>query len=202
MEIRDRIIHEAGILFAKYGIRSITMDALAEDMGISKRTIYENFKDKDTLLIEVITFHKKKQLSDLQKIIKEKQNIVDAMFSLLHESINNMKQVNPMFFHDLKKYHPQIFSQLKEKGDIRDYSITMRILTEGKKQAVFRNDLNLELVNEALHELFKLFSPESKLTSEGYHRAELFNNIIIPFLRGISTEKGVMLIDKKELIKH
>jgi len=178
------------------------MDALAEDMGISKRTIYENFKDKDTLLIEVITFHKKKQLSDLQKIIKEKQNIVDAMFSLLHESINNMKQVNPMFFHDLKKYHPQIFSQLKEKGDIRDYSITMRILTEGKKQAVFRNDLNLELVNEALHELFKLFSPESKLTSEGYHRAELFNNIIIPFLRGISTEKGVMLIDKKELIKH
>ena len=121
MEIRDRIILEAGTLFARYGIRSITMDALAEEMGISKRTIYENFKDKDTLLTEVITFHKKKQLADLQQILKEEQNIVDAMFSLLHESINNMKQVNPMFFHDLKKYHPQIFLQLQEKGDIQDY---------------------------------------------------------------------------------
>ena len=58
MDIQERIINEAGLLFSKYGIRSITMDALAEDMGISKRTIYEKFKDKDTLLMEVIKYFK------------------------------------------------------------------------------------------------------------------------------------------------
>ena len=51
MEVQERIIVEAGQLFGKYGIRSMTMDALAEKMGISKRTIYERFKDKDTLLL-------------------------------------------------------------------------------------------------------------------------------------------------------
>ncbi len=55
-EIQERIIGEAGRLFALYGIKSVTMDTLAEDMGISKRTIYESFKDKDTLLNDVIVF--------------------------------------------------------------------------------------------------------------------------------------------------
>ena len=60
MEVRDRIVIESGQLFARYGIRSMTMDALAEEMGISKRTIYERFKDKDTLLLEVIKYFKQR----------------------------------------------------------------------------------------------------------------------------------------------
>jgi len=202
VEIQERIISEAGTLFARYGIRSITMDALAEEMGISKRTIYENFRDKDTLLKEVISYFREQQMNDAEYIIQHSENVVIAMFSMLNRTINTMKQVNPLFFHDVKRYHSRIFSELQKEGDIRDHSITEKILKQGKEQGIFRSDLNLDIVNQALHELFELFSPESKLTTGGYHRGELFNNIIIPYLRGIATEKGIQLIDEQGNINY
>jgi AcrR family transcriptional regulator len=197
MEIRERIITEAGVLFAKYGIRSITMDTLADDMGISKRTIYENFKDKDTLLMEVISYFKKVQLKQANEILSDSENVIVAMFRLLEVMIRSMKQINPLFFQDAKKYHANIFAKMQEKGDLRDHSVTRRILSEGVAQEIFRKEHNLEIVNATLHELFNLFSPESYLTSEGYHRGELFDDIIIPYLRGIATAKGIKLIDKQ-----
>lgn len=197
MEIQERIITEAGKLFARYGIRSITMDALAEDMGISKRTIYENFKDKDTLLSEVITYYKSNQLEETQKIIANSENIIDAMFKMLERMIDTMKTINPIFFQDIKKYHPDIFSQIQEKGDLKDHSITLQILNEGIRQGIFLKEINVEIVNNALHELFNLFSPSSHLTHLGFHRGELFNNIILPYLKGISTGKGINLIEKE-----
>jgi AcrR family transcriptional regulator len=196
MELRERIIIEAGALFARYGIRSITMDSLAEEMGISKRTIYENFRDKDTLLLEVVSYFKINQLKEANRIIEESEHVVIALFELLNGMINNMKRVNPLFFHDMKRYHPQIFTQLQEKGDIRDHSITRTILDQGVKQGIFMPHFNLQIVNLALHELFSLFSPDSNLTQADYHREELFDNIIIPYLRGISTKKGMALIDQ------
>ena len=74
MEVRERIIVESGHLFGRYGIRTMTMDALAEEMGISKRTIYERFKDKDTLLMEVLRYYK--NLTE-----QESLKLVDALHS-------------------------------------------------------------------------------------------------------------------------
>lgn len=202
MELQERIVTEAGTLFAKYGIRSITMDALAEDMGISKRTIYETFKDKDTLLLEVISYFQKQQHNEAIEIIENSENIIVALFSLVNEMISMMKQVNPLFFHDMKKYHSHIFKQLEDKDEIQDHTMTRKILNEGLEQKIFRTDFNIEIVNLTLHELFNLFSPDSKLTLEGYHRGELFNNIIIPYFIGISTEKGRILIKEQGPIKY
>ena len=178
------------------------MDTLADSMGISKRTIYENFRDKDTLLLEVITYFKDSRLRQAREILEQSENVIVALFQLLERMINNMKQLNPLFFHDAKKYHSRIFTRMQEKGDLRDHSITRMILKQGVGQGIFRPEHNMEVVNLTLHELFNLFSPDSILTSEGYHRGELFNNIIIPYLRGISTTKGMKLIDKHGAFKY
>jgi len=196
VDIQERIITEAGALFARYGIRSITMDFLAEQMGISKRTIYENFSDKETLLKEIILRFKKRQVREAQQIITESENIIEAMFTLLQRMVNTMKNVNPLFFQDIKRYHAGLFRQMQEKGDLRDHSITGNILDEGVRQGILRSDLNRELVNLAIHELFNMFRPDSTLTSVGYDRAEMFDNIVIPYLIGISTEEGRQLIEK------
>jgi TetR/AcrR family transcriptional regulator, cholesterol catabolism regulator len=200
-EIQERIIGEAGRLFAMYGIKSVTMDTLAEDMGISKRTIYESFKDKDTLLNDVIVYFQEQQHQIANDIISNSDNVVTALFQLVKGMISVMKQVNPLLFQDMKKYHSHIFKKLIEKGDIRDHSMTCNILNQGIEQGIFRTDLNADIVNLTLHELFNLFSPDSKLPREGYHRGELFNNIIIPYLLGISTEKGRILIEEQETFK-
>jgi len=111
MEVRERIIIEAGLLFGKYGIRSMTMDALAEEMGISKRTIYERFRDKDTLLLEVVRYYKEKRMVEAFEIIEQSDNAIVAMFRLMKVTISQIEHMNPLFFHDFKKYHTRVFGK-------------------------------------------------------------------------------------------
>ena len=196
VNVRERIIAETGILFGKYGIRSMTMDALAEEMHISKRTIYEHFKDKDTLLTEVIRYFKKQQADEAHQIIEESENAIEALFRIMRKSILQMKQLNPLFFYDFRRYHAKIFDDLAEHSDIRDFSVTRNLLETGVRQGVFRDDTHIDIVNRTLHELFNLFGPDSSLTRADYHHKDLFNHILIPYFRGISTEKGQMILEK------
>ena len=195
VEVTERIIVESGQLFGKYGIRSMTMDALAEKMGISKRTIYERFKDKDTLLLEVIKYYKKQSSDQALVILDEADNAIEAMFRIMKLTISQIEQLNPVFFNDFRKYHMKVFNMLAGAGSMRDYSITRKLLETGVKQEIFREELNLEIVNLTLHQLFDLFGHESKLVDAGYHRKEMFDHIMIPYYRGISTEKGVILLE-------
>ena len=200
MEVRERIIVESGILFGKYGIRSMTMDALAEEMGISKRTIYERFKDKDTLLLEVLKYFKAKQTREALAIMDESGDAIEAMFRMVKVTIGRLAQMNPLFFHDLKKYHTRVFKKLSDPGEIRDFSITEKLLKTGIQQDLFRIEINIGIVNRTLHELFDLFGHDSNMVETGFHRKEMFDHIIIPYLRGISTGKGTILLDKHRTI--
>ncbi len=195
MDVRERIIVESGQLFGRYGIRSMTMDALAEEMGISKRTIYERFKDKDTLLLEVIKYYKLQTAEEAHRLMEQSDNAIEALFRIMRMTIGQMMQIHPSFFHDFKKYHNRVFKEFSMPGDIRDYSITSKLLETGLNQGVFRDDLNMEIVNRTLHALFDLFSQESSFVADGFHRKDMFDHIIIPFFRGISTEKGQKLLE-------
>ncbi len=92
VEVRERIIVESGLLFGKYGIRSMTMDALAEEMGISKRTIYERFRDKDTLLLEVIRYYKKQTKENAHNLIDQSDNAIEALFRIMKMTIGQMSR--------------------------------------------------------------------------------------------------------------
>ena len=174
VEVRERIIVESGALFGKYGIRSMTMDALAEEMGISKRTIYERFKDKDTLLLEVIKYFKKHTKEDALRTIDESDNVIEALFRIMKMTVHQVAQMNPIFFHDFKKYHQRVFKEFAHPGDIRDYSITQKLFETGMEQGIFRDDLHMDIVNRALHALFDLFGHDSSLVEAGFDRKDLF----------------------------
>jgi AcrR family transcriptional regulator len=190
-EVRDRIVVESGLLFAKYGVKSMTMDSLAEELGISKRTIYERFKDKDTLLVEVIKYYKKQTNEEVRKLIDQSDNAIEALF-----------RMSPAFFHDIKKYHQKVFQEVSESGEMRDYGMTRILLKNGIEQEVFREDVNIEIVNQTIHTLFELFGHDSKLVEAGFDRKDMFDQIIIPFFRGISTKKGrKLLVDCKTILE-
>ncbi len=196
VEVRERIIIESGALFGKFGIRSMTMDILAEEMGISKRTIYEQFKDKDTLLLEVIGYYKQRRTEEAHQIIENSSDVIEAMFRIMKITINQVEQMNPVFFHDFRKYHARVYQRLSDPGDIRDMSITRKILENGVSQKIFMDQIHIDIVNRSLHQMFELFGHDSSLAREGYRHMELFDHIIIPYLRGISTRKGNELLEK------
>ena len=202
VDVRERIILESGELFGKYGIRSMTMDALAEEMGISKRTIYERFKDKDTLLMEVITYFKKQTNDHALRTIDESDNVIEALFRIMKLTVSQMAQMNPLFFHDFKKYHRAVYKEFAHPGNIRDYSITQKLFETGMEQGIFRDDLHLDIVNRALHALFDLFGHDSSLVDAGFDHRDMFEHMIIPYFRGLSTKKGRKLLQECKSIMY
>lgn len=202
MEVRERIIVEAGVLFGKFGIRSMTMDSLAEEMGISKRTIYERFKDKDTLLLEVINYYQNQTKEEALRTIDESDNVIEALFRIMKQTVNRVTQMNPLFFHDFKKYHRKVYREFAHPGEIRDFSITQKLFETGMEQGIFRDDLHMDIVNRALHALFDLFGHDSSLVGAGFDHKDLFEHMIIPYFRGLSTKKGRKLLQDYKSIMY
>ena len=195
MEIKNRIIAEARQLFIKYGIRSITMDMIAEHLGISKRTIYENFKDKNELLKSCINAAIADQRKMNEEIIRSSSNIIDAIFVFIKNSINTLKRINPAFFYDIQKYYPAIWSRTIQKNDERNFNRIVSLLNQGISEGLFRENINVEIIARLILEQFKLLSNQEIFPENKYSMVDIFENIVINFVRGIVTVNGLELID-------
>ncbi|HNZ71326.1 MAG TPA: TetR/AcrR family transcriptional regulator [Prolixibacteraceae bacterium] len=188
MDIRNKIIEGAGELFVENGIKLVTMDMIAQSIGISKRTIYENFRDKNDLVNNFISLamvdHKKRAY----EILAGSKNVIEALFNFGIFNQSAMKDVNPLFFNDLKRYHGEVFHKNILTGEARNFELTYTILRRGQNEGVFIKEINLEIANQFIHYMFDFFQKmkEDKQCNQNL----IWTSVILPYLRGICTEKG------------
>ena len=109
VELRERIITAATEAFTSKGIKSITMDDIAAALGISKRTLYEVFSDKESLLKECILKAQADRDKYLQKIFEQSHNVLEVILAVFQKSIEVFHQTNKRFFEDIKKYPKGFF---------------------------------------------------------------------------------------------
>jgi AcrR family transcriptional regulator len=195
MDIRDRIIDEASESFKTYGIKSVTMDSLANQLGMSKRTIYEIFSDKDDLLVAVINriAHQQKEL--VKRVLDESENSIVAIFKMLEI---NFQYMSPAFQADLKKYHHDILLKDVKNIEMPDYRNHYEVIEKGITEGLFRKDINPDLVNRCLYSLGRSVMDNELYPYEVFTRRDVIRNVFISYLKGISTHKGLLLIIRLE----
>jgi len=196
MEIRDRIIEEATKEFLLYGTRSVTMDGIAAALGISKRTVYENFKDKTELVYTCLDTLSKQHENKNQEIITTPCNVIDIIFSFMREGIKAMTSINPVFFLDMKKYYPEKWNEIQEAGTKNAFNMSCNLLKKGIKEGLFRKDINIPIVAKLFNEQMNLLADEKIFPHDEYNFPDLFQSLTINFMRGISTLKGIEIIDE------
>jgi TetR/AcrR family transcriptional regulator, cholesterol catabolism regulator len=198
MDTRNRIIEGAAELFKMYGIKSVTMDSLSSHLGISKRTIYEVFSDKDELLEGVLKCMAEKQKELIKRILDDSENAIVAIFKMLEFTRNHFQDMSPAFLADLKKYHHDVLMKRSDKCEMPDFSSNVTVIERGINEELFRKEIHPELVNRCLHSLGRSTMDHELYPFEQFSRHEVTKNVFITYLRGISTEKGLDLIDKLE----
>jgi TetR/AcrR family transcriptional regulator, cholesterol catabolism regulator len=198
MDIKERIIESATELFKTYGIRSVTMDSLANQLGISKRTIYEVFSDKDDLLMAVLDRMSKQQKDLAKRIIDESDNSIVAIFRMLEINRDNFQSMSPAFQSDLKKYHHDILMKNIDNIELPDYKAHFQVIEKGIKEGLFRKEINPDLVNRCLYNLGRSIMDNDLYPYELHSRREVIRNVFFNYLMGISTAKGLVLIKKLE----
>lgn len=193
-----RIITGAAELFRQFGIRAVTMDMIANHLGMSKRTIYERFRDKDELLFAVMDSMIVKRREKTDSILNTSPDVISAIFAMIRSGSDHAAMMNPLIGSDLRKYHSKVLGRLKEKCENPDYEASMKMLETGVKQSVFRDNLDLEILSRAFSAIASMMIDENIFPQEKFLQRDLIKNIILNFLRGISTERGIELIDSME----
>lgn len=194
MNLNERIIEVAFEQFALNGIKSVTMDEIARHMGISKRTLYENFKDKESLVRECMSLCSIKGEENREQAMKDATNVLELFFLFIENVSVYFKSFNRNFFRDLKKYHPQVFSDYEIAQNQKTGSM-IKMLTQGVDEGLIRRDINPELAMLLLKSQFEFLWFSDLPVARNFSIVETVETMIMIFIRGISTEKGLKLID-------
>ena len=184
------ILEQVGRLYHRYGIKSVTMDDVASQLGISKKTIYEFFHDKEDLVKQVLLFQHDHQCGFLNAIERKDYNAIEELFEV-YKIINEMlRENNPSMEYDVRKYYPDLFQEIRKIRRKRMYESVYNNLNQGKKEGLYRKELNSKIIAK-LH----VFRTESLFDNDMFTQEELtsfkmFHEIFVYHLQGILSNDG------------
>lgn len=184
-------------LYMKYGIKSITMDDVARELGISKKTLYQYVSDKEELVGKFIDNEILSRQEEICKCFRIGFNAIEELFEISMFMNKMMRMQNSTTEHDLKKYYPAHYEKVIKARREGIYSYILVNLKKGIKEGLYRKELNKEIIaklylwrseNAHLDELF---------TVEEFTSKKLFVELLTYHVRGIATEKGILVLEKK-----
>jgi AcrR family transcriptional regulator len=199
-EMKARIQSAAHELFMKYGIRTISMDDIAKHLSISKKTIYQSYKDKDELVHELMTIKLKEDSKRFQDLGKESENVIDEVFNMMKHMGKVIGQVNPSFFYDLQKYHPESWKLFKGFKENFILKMVEETLVRGIKQGLIRPEVNVKIISRMRMEQIDMGFNPAIFPPDKFQIIDVQLSMIDHFLYGICTLKGHKLINKYKQI--
>jgi len=175
------------------------MDQLANHLSISKRTIYELFADKDELFIGVLRWMTEMQKALVKKVLNDSENAIAAIFTLLEINRDHFQQMSPAFQADIKKFHYEVLIKKADNCEMPDYRNNLEVVERGIKEKLFRKGINPDLVNRCMYYMARTVMDNDLYPYDEFPRKEVIQNVLINYLRGISTQAGIDLINKLEM---
>ena len=196
IDTKQRIQKAAHELVMQYSIRSVSMDDIAAKLGMSKKTIYLYFKDKDELVESVVDDVIDTNQCICDKDRQEADNAVHEIFLVMEMMVEMFKTMNPSILFDMQKYHPAAFRKFQKHRNEYLYNVCRQNLERGIKEELFRPEINVDiLARYRVETMLTAFNPEFQ-RSVKQSIIEIEEEIIIHYLFGVVSLKGYKLVLK------
>ena len=196
MDHKERIQAKAHELFMRYGIRSISMDDIAAQLGMSKKTLYQFFADKDELVDAVVEKELNSGQQDCMECRQKSVDAVDEIFITMEQIAGQFRNMNPMVLYDLEKFHIASFQKfLKHKNEFL-LDVIRKNIERGIREEVFRPEINVDILSKFRLESMMIAFNIAVFPPRKYDLVEVTQEIIEHYLYGLATLKGHKLILK------
>jgi AcrR family transcriptional regulator len=196
MEAKERILIKAEELFMQYGIRSVSMDDIANNLGMSKKTLYQYYADKDELVDAVVDTHIKEIQTDCMSCQKDAKDAIHEIFLMMERIMEEFNNMNPMLLHDMEKFHFKAYQRFKEHKDKFLARIIRGNMEWGIKDELYRSDISVDIMVKFRLESMMIPFNVSVFPPGKYNLAIVSEEFIEHFIYGLSTIKGHKLIQK------
>ena len=193
METQNRIIQAAMELFIRYGIRSVSMDDIARQLSISKKTLYQHFKDKEEIINVATRKHMEMEKEEYEEIFQSSKNAVDELAQISKCMRRDFRDINPSVLYDLKKYHHQAWNIWLDFKDNYIIDSMVRNLHKGIEEGYFRKEIDPETLAIFRLEQVQLAFDERIFPRDRFDLRDVQIKLFDHFVHGIVTEKGRQL---------
>lgn len=190
--VRDRILTTAMRLFVTQGIRAVKMDDVANELQMSKRTLYETYNNKEDLLVEGVMISRQNEEESLRNFAMAGHNVLEVIVEACRLKTNFYNNTNPLFFEDALKYEK--LTKKIEEGKNKNNRNFLLFMQKGVHEGYFRSDIDFALVCRLLESIGK-YMMDNQLYRE-YPINDLFRNSIYVSIRGLCTQKGAETLDE------
>ena len=195
MDTKDLLGYKAFEIFVRYGFRAVTMDDLAKEMSISKKTLYQHFNNKEDVIRQALNVYHKRQKTKMENIQKEAQNPIEVIFLVFKILIGESKDVNIMNFLDLKKYYFDIWQNSANSNEEYFCNRISTNLERGMAIGFYRPDLNRDIIAKLFYHLaLALTSQDNNLLNE-YPLRDFIRQIVTYHLNGVCTDEGRTILE-------
>ncbi len=184
-------------LYMKYGIKSVTMDDVANELGISKKTLYQFVSDKDELVGKFIEYEIDIRQEEIFKCFQKGFNAIEELFEISLFMNKMMREQNPATEHDLKKYYPEYYQKTISTRRERMNKYILLNLEKGKKEGLYRKEVDNEIISKLYLSRSETIHINSLFTVEEFTSMRLFRELLTYHIRGIATEKGIEVLERK-----
>lgn len=196
MEMNDRIKQKADELFRRYGIKSITMDEIASQLGVSKKTIYQSFADKNQLVDEVIMEMLANNKVNCCKSIDNAENAVHEVFLTMESMEKMFMNLNPAFVFDIERGNPATYKKFLDFKYDFIFGIIKKNILRGKQEELYRENINEDMVAKFRIETMMMPFKGEIFPRNQFPLMTLHQELIEYHLYAMVTLKGYKLINK------
>jgi AcrR family transcriptional regulator len=193
----NNILHQAKGLIFKYGIKSLTMDDIAQHLGISKKTLYLYYDNKADLINKILTTTFGEHKSFMSDCFQADANPIDEIITIFTKSVEMVKQMNPSLDWELKKYYPESYAQLYKFKNEFIFSTSHANLIKGVETGYYRTDFDPFIIAKLHTCLIVHLMDEENFSVDKFTPQQLMKHVLVYHLHGITNEKGEKYLQEK-----
>ncbi len=187
---KQKVLEGAGKLILKYGVKSMTMDDIAREMGISKKTLYQYVEDKNDLIKQIIQLDMELDHEKICSIIDLHLNAIDENFEIFKSIVQNVGDVPPNILYDLKKYHPEAYAMHREFMWTFSRKCIEENLIKGIQEGYYRQDINTAVLSTNYILMVMNIFENSDAFGKDVHPIEIYKEVFKYHISAIASNKG------------
>lgn len=193
-EQQQKWFKQTQALFLRYGIKSMTMDDVARELGISKKTLYQFVENKDDLVLKMLKYHIEIEKKQCEEQFSQTNNAIEEIMMVIEMNAKELQQMKSNIVYDLQRYHRDAWTIMAEYQQGFMYQVVRRNLERGIAEGLYRSEINVDVITKIhIATSFELFD-ESLFPSSEYSKVTIFKEYLLHYLHGIVSEKGKMMI--------
>lgn len=194
MDLREKILKTSMDLMMRIGPQSVTMDMVARDCGISKRTLYETFPNKHNLICDVIEYNQQQANAKFTQIFEQSANSFEALMGVYTVARELISKTSPVFLTDIKRLYPEAFDEYKTQ-ELNHILSLAKIISKAKEEGLVLPGIKCKIAAYIFNNNMKYLHHMQDFPFPEYSATEVFDGAFLNFMRGMATTKGQEIIE-------